>query len=633
MKKKYYFFLIITVLFASLMCVLLNNKNNKYTSIATQPENGLLMLSEQELDTHPIRFLTKEWGFYPEVLLSPDDFKDGAPLQYMTYMDIGDYTCFPSLTDKDQPHGCGTYVLYLKLPNQPMSLMLPEIFSAYRLYINDDLVLQTGDPDINTYQPLTQNRTIHFQAEGTIRLILAVSDYSHYYSGMVYPPVLGTSQSILKYQDIRIALCASGISGALIIAVLFLYMGIHLKQRNALYFASLCASMIVFTSYPLLHTLWKLPLFPWYTLELGSGYLVIVLIILLHNRICGTHPVLSCISQGTALFFFSASLVYGTCAPWLTISIMRFCSVCICAYKLIAAAYLLYTSFMTLLQKDPSIQLLFYGDVFYGAVLLWDRLLPKYEPVYGGWFSEWGCLILMLVILYTLISDIAQTYTLRLAFAEEKKQLARQLAIQQEHYRELNEKVEESIQRRHDERHHLMTISSLLEDRKLEQLEKYLADYQISYDHTERTVICRNLTIDAILQYYQKRCKQSGISLFIHAQIPPQLSIADTDLAILYGNLMENALEACMKQTSGNRFIHVVTSCQENRLLLRIENSFAIIPHISNNKFLSDKHDGYGIGTESVKALAQRYQGQFKFDVTQERFQISIILKCNASSL
>lgn len=627
MKKKNLVFFAAVILCASLMCIWMNQFNNKYTDTAAQPVNGFLMLSEEELSLHPLRFLTEEWAFYPDVLLSPEDFQEGAPMQYMTYTNIGQYTCFCTPSDPNQPHGCGTWVLYLTIPDTSVTLELPEIFSAYRLYVNDDLVLQLGNPEPDAYRPLVQNRSIDLApSSGTVRLILAVSDYSHYYSGLVYPPALGTSQAIREYQAIRLMVCTSGISIAFLLALLSLYLGLRMKHRNALYFSLLCFAMVGFTSYPLVHTLMALPAFPWYIPELCCGYLVLFLIVLLHNRICGTGALPSAISQWTAFFFLLASLVYGLSAPVLTVPAMQAYSAALSVYKAAAAGYLLCSSAAALCLKEPSALLVFYGDVFYGTVLFWDRLFPDYEPIYGGWFSEWGDIVLILTILYTLWSDMAQAYSFRVAFSEEKKNLERQLAIQQEHYQELNEKIKEAAKMHHDERHHLITISNLLENNKLNELRQYLAEYRFSYGQQEHTVLCGNLTVDAILQYYRKRCLASGICISIQAQLPPKISISDTDLAILYGNLIENALEACLKQGEGNRFIDILTSFQDGKLLLRVENSFGTPPRKKDEKFLSTKHRGYGIGTESVKTIIRRCHGQIKYDITEECFRVSVVL-------
>ena len=58
----------------------------------------------------------------------------------MIYTSIGERTRFDQ-PDGVTPHGCGTYALTLDLPETPAQygLELPEIYSAYRLYLNGNL--------------------------------------------------------------------------------------------------------------------------------------------------------------------------------------------------------------------------------------------------------------------------------------------------------------------------------------------------------------------------------------------------------------------------------------------------------------------------------------------------------------
>ena len=219
-----------------------------------------LILSEKELQTDPVRFLKLAGPFIQTSYCLPEDFSDGIPDSYQFYTQIGQRSHFHSYSLPDNPHGYGTYVLWLSLPaEQSYTLELPEIFSACRLYVDDQLVLTLGDPDPAHYIPCIQERLITFTSTGMTRLILCVSDYSHYYSGMVYPPAFGLSHNVELYHNLRIGICIAFESLALLIAVLAIFLGLHSHQKNILIFAVLCISIIGFTAYPLFHTFLIVP--------------------------------------------------------------------------------------------------------------------------------------------------------------------------------------------------------------------------------------------------------------------------------------------------------------------------------------------------------------------------------------
>ena len=70
-----------------------------------------------------------------------------------------------------------------------------------------------------------------------------------------------------------------------------------MHYKNALCFGGLCLAMVGFTSYPLIHTFFELPVFPLYAMELFCGYLIPFFVLLLPNQICETDRRPSMISQ------------------------------------------------------------------------------------------------------------------------------------------------------------------------------------------------------------------------------------------------------------------------------------------------------------------------------------------------
>ena len=106
--------------------------DNKYTSKGLQPVSGMLCLSEEDLAGRQLYFLTRQWQFYPDVLLTPEDFKGKTPDIYMRYITIGEYNNFSMDNPARSTRGSATYRLLLSLPGTPRSytLALPEIFSS-----------------------------------------------------------------------------------------------------------------------------------------------------------------------------------------------------------------------------------------------------------------------------------------------------------------------------------------------------------------------------------------------------------------------------------------------------------------------------------------------------------------------
>ena len=94
---------------------------------------------------------------------------------------------------------------------------------------------------------------------------------------------------------------------------------------------------------------------------------------------------------------------------------------------------------------------------------------------------------------------------------------------------------------------------------------------------------------------------------------------------VLYGNLLDNAIEACRKVPEGKRFIRLENKYQSGKLLLVITNSKTIE---KNENLKTTKKDSYshGRGILSVQRVADKYNGTAGFTDKGEVFEASVIL-------
>lgn len=625
--RKFFVFLLLS----SAFFLLLYRYNNKYTYPGAQAAAGLLVLSEEELQAHPLRFLCYGWEFYPDVLLTPSDLETDADSRYMFYTYAGEHSRLDVLESRDNPHGCGTYVLHLILPAKlrTYALELPEIFSAYKLYVDGRLMLQMGDPDPKQYKPLIQKRMVTFDKSEEVTIMLAVSDYSHFYSGMVYPPAFGTPLALNMTRALHLGLCLSANTIALVVALLSFYLGLSTRQKNPLLYGLLCLAMCGFTSYPLIHSMAALPVFPWYGLELACGYLTTFLVVILHNRLCKDSSPIAHFSTGLTAFAFVLSLIYGLGASLITSASMHLFSLFISCFKAFIALFLLIRSYLFLRQKEQKALPLFYGSAFYAMSFLWDRLLPSYEPIYGGWFLELGCIFMILTAGYTLWKDLVNVYAYNTALAEEHRQVTRQLAMQTEYSRQLNEWASENRRLIHDFRQHLRILYSLAEENGQSQILDYLQQVTnglAAARSIPHITFCSNAAVDALLRYYYGIAQEKQIKIDIRISIPSHFSLTDVEFCTVLGNLLENAIEACERQTAGTRFILLKSREDGGTWYLLLENSYdGKLKH--QGAYLLSRKEGplrIGIGVQSAKKILKQHQGSLDLFEQPHTFKAGI---------
>lgn len=107
--------------------------------------------------------------------------------------------------------------------------------------------------------------------------------------------------------------------------------------------------------------------------------------------------------------------------------------------------------------------------------------------------------------------------------------------------------------------------------------------------------------------------------------IPKRLEIDYGDIGVLYGNLLDNAIEACRKIPEKERFIRVENKYHSGKLLLVITNSKE---NRKNEHFKTTKQDLYshGHGVASVRRVVEKYNGVIQFKDNGMTFEVSAML-------
>lgn len=209
--------------------------------------------------------------------------------------------------------------------------------------------------------------------------------------------------------------------------------------------------------------------------------------------------------------------------------------------------------------------------------------------------------------------------------------MERLLQIQHDQYTMLQSRIIENRRARHDFRQHLRVIQDCANRGDLEDLKSYLADYEKQHlTHSDR-VYCNNYALNAILSFYADKAESAGIQFDIHIQLSDSPVIPETKLCVLLGNLLENALDACQTGCSGSEntppFIRLsAVQTGTSTLSITTDNTSAFSPTWMNEKLVSTKPAGSGIGTESIRMIAEQYHGDARFEWRDGVFYASVLL-------
>ena len=178
---------------------------------------------------------------------------------------------------------------------------------------------------------------------------------------------------------------------------------------------------------------------------------------------------------------------------------------------------------------------------------------------------------------------------------------------------------------RHDIQNHLFMLKSLYEKGEIDSYRDYLDTLLSKIDKKEEVCKSGNLVVDSIINYKLRNI--NDINLYIDVCIPKKLEISDVDMTVALGNLLDNAVRAVKE--SDRKELKINLKYKKGRLILQIENSYKNIVK-SQRKLQTTKKEkqGHGIGLESVREVAERYNGIMQIDYEDNLFVVLVILYC-----
>lgn len=530
-KNKLYYICIfmLSVILAIIVFQLLYTYNNKYTHNGHQAINGLIYIDKTDISNKKINYLINDWEYYEGHLLQPKDFENGIPDAYLQYISIGEYTSL----SKQKPFGNGTYSIVLSLPEEDSSycLYVPEIYSAYNLYINNNLILQTGD--FHNYKSLVKSQMVYFNASGITRIIIAVSDYTGLYSGMVYPPAFGSADVIGRYQDTHIFINCTIFALTLVLFIISAFITWADKNKNTFIFSLLCFCALGALCYPLIHILLGIQNTLWQGIELLSTYMMYTLILLLQNRLCNISKKITAAVFAISIIMCISAFLYGWLSPLHTINMRQYFSYIITFYKCITVIYLFLSAVYGTIKGIFNTCPLIFGSCFFAVSVAADRLFPLYEPIYLGWFPEIGCTVMILSLGYVHFLNVSKTYRMNIVLESGKKQMEQIIKIQKESYNQITEQMDNTKRLRHDMKQHICVMESFLSKGQYENLKNYLYSYKTSFEEIIPEFFCNNLTINALLHYYSMCAKKIFAEFNVSISANNDVPVSDTDLSII----------------------------------------------------------------------------------------------------
>lgn len=155
----------------------------------------------------------------------------------------------------------------------------------------------------------------------------------------------------------------------------------------------------------------------------------------------------------------------------------------------------------------------------------------------------------------------------------------------------------------------------------MERYQEQIQDIRLA----EEIIYSANPVVNAILKVKSVKAKEKEIPMQVTTLLPQRVSVDIGDMGVLYGNLLDNAIEAAMAVEQEKRYVHVESKFQEGRLLLSIKNSK---PSETSSYQQTNKKDKikHGRGIRSVRKVAEKYGGELLLKDQGEHFEAVLLL-------
>ena len=520
-------------------------------------------------------------------------------------------------------------------PDHSDAICIKSVYAPAKIYLDDRLAYEFGKAE--NYPsfmkgPATEIHLVETDGTGEeMALRMEFSSPGYGRSLTVHPPMIGSSKELIleRQQNLGLPLVFSFLQIILGIALIIISLFLVVSNRKSLAFLwlGLFSRIWAFAENNFTGLIFKETAFLYLLSFIGLFTFIIPLIHFVRVIVDFENPkplwymeLFMTVCAGTALLLqllglvpcFSSMYFFHIMLPLVLTAIT----------VLVAAEYIRYKS-----QAAKRLLLPMGVLVFTALLELFNYRFP-FTYVFSSVFQI-GILIFLLamgVIAGLSVKDSMELKNMQKELAFQESLIDIQVKEQRERGRILSQHEQLLRHQRHDLRHHLTVIQELA-DKDNQPLQDYLSTL-ISDIPSAEASFCENKAVNAVVAHHAALCQKNHISLTAELAVPEQTgNVTEGDLCVIFGNLLENALEACCRMTEGDRFIKIRSSLQHQLLTITMDNSFDGKIHKKGGRFISSKRDDFGIGLESVRSVAVKAGGNAEFRSQGNVFQSSVYIK------
>ena len=244
-------------------------------------------------------------------------------------------------------------------------------------------------------------------------------------------------------------------------------------------------------------------------------------------------------------------------------------------------------------------------------------------------------LVLTISFLTFLVADIVYLYFM--ADLEKKAALEREVSslkyarqLEEQHFKQIEEKRYEVAKIRHDINNQLASIKSMVHSRHIEQAEELIGELENTVRNTQEYRYCSIPVVNAVISEKNKEAEKYGIRLVTKIDIPDSAGITQHHLCSAFANMIDNAIRAergFTEKDSDRKIINVDAVSDSVSVYITVRNYVSGV-EISRE----DDSSLHGYGQQILGDIAQIYSGRFEKSEKNGEYTCTLILGKKAYS-
>lgn len=237
-------------------------------------------------------------------------------------------------------------------------------------------------------------------------------------------------------------------------------------------------------------------------------------------------------------------------------------------------------------------------------------------PVFGVLGIDFGVLVMTIFNLF--MFNLIQIRIIELSQKQASKVVVKK---EIQYFTDLENKEKNIRMMRHDLKNQYLILAGYIEDKNYDVALNYINKSIIKLDYSQTKFYTNNPILNYLLNQKAQQARENNIQMEIKAFIPANFHVENSIIASLLGNLIDNAINACIRQSDFEKKITISLKLSNNNLIISINNTF------DSNEVLTRRwRMKGGIGLKSIKKIVDEHNGLYNYWVDDNIYHVSVVL-------